>query len=329
MLQIPATHPSLDQIRDAQTALRGRVIRTPVLSLNQAPIAQLLDNAASVSMKLELFQHAGSFKARGNLLGLDRLDTDERAAGVIAASGGNHALAVSWAANSQGVRAKLIMPKATDPIRVKGCKRLGAEVHLVENIAAAFDEMNRIAAEDGSTVMHPFEGGHMTLGAATLGAEILEDLPDIDCMIVAVGGGGLISGVSSAIRQAKPDCEIIGVEPIGADSLSRSFEDGEPVRIGKVDTIADSLGSPAALPYSFSVARKFVNRMVRIEDHLMVDAMILMRDTLKIMAEPACAAALAAATGPLREALAGKNVCILACGSNIGPERFRALLAGR
>lgn len=169
----------------------------------------------------------------------------------------------------------------------------------------------------------------MTLGAATLGAEIIEDLPDLDCMIVAVGGGGLIGGVAAAIRQIRPDCEIIGVEPFGADSLSQSFERGEPVRIGTVDTIADSLGSPAALPFSYAVVRRYVSRLVRIDDNAMLDAMALMRDALKLVAEPACAAALAAATGPLREQLVGRNVCVLACGSNISAQRYNALLDGR
>ncbi|MDA4844240.1 threonine ammonia-lyase [Hoeflea poritis] len=321
--------PNQEDIRNAAKAIEGEIIRTPMLPLRQDAFADLFGDARSVSMKLELFQHAGSFKARGNLLGIGALSAQERAAGVIAASGGNHALAVSWAAAKQHVRATLVMPKATDRLRVDGCRKTGAEVILVDDIAAAFEEMNRLSVAEGMTVMHPFEGIHMTLGAATLGAEIIEDLPGLDCMIVAVGGGGLIGGVAAAIRQNKPDCEVIGVEPFGADSLSQSFERGEPVRIGKVDTIADSLGSPAALPFSYAVARNFVSRIVRIEDGAMLDAMALMRDGLKLVAEPACAAALAAATGPLRRQLAGKNVCVLACGSNIGAARYNALLDGR
>ncbi|MCY6381160.1 threonine ammonia-lyase [Hoeflea prorocentri] len=317
---------SPSSIRAARDALENRIIRTPMLPLRQQPFAHQIGDGISAWIKLELFQHAGSFKARGNLLGIERLSRDQRASGVIAASGGNHALAVAWAAAQNKVHAKLIMPRATDPLRVDGCKSMGAEVVLVDDIAAAFDVMNRDAEADGLTVMHPFEGEHMTLGAATLGAEIVEDLPDIDCMVVAVGGGGLIGGVAAAIAQEKPDCEIIGVEPFGADSLSQSFEQGEPVRIGTVDTIADSLGSPTALPYSFAVARRYVSRIVRIEDKSMLEAMALLRDGLKIIAEPACAASLAAIMGPLRDSLLGRNVGILACGSNIGQQRFSALL---
>lgn len=329
MLPLPDSPPTLDEIHNAAAALAGRIVRTPTVALSQAAFNDTLGHTASAAMKLELFQHAGSFKARGNLLGIERLNDEQRQAGVVAASGGNHALALSWAAASEGVPATLVMPKKTDRLRVESCVRLGADVRLVDTVMDAMDAMVRIAKDEGRTVMHPFEAAHMTLGAATLGAEILEDLPDIDCMVVSVGGGGLISGVAAAIGQAKPACEIIGVEPFGADSLWRSFEKGEAVRLETVDTIADSLGSPTALPYSYSVARAFVDRVVRVDDAAMVEAMALMRDGLKLVAEPACAAALAATAGPLRDALDGRNVCLLACGSNISAQRFAELLGDR
>lgn len=324
MTDMSKISPSLQQIREASETLHGRIVATPVLNLSHDPIVDLLGE--HVSMKLELFQHAGSFKARGNLLGMDRLDATQRAAGVIAASGGNHALAVSWAAQKLGVAATIIMPRATDPLRIEGCKAFGASVLLVDDIASAFDLMNTKAANDELTMMHPFEGEHMTLGAATCGTEILNELPDLDVMVIAVGGGGLISGISAAIKQARPTCEIIGVEPFGADSLFQSLEKGEPVRIGTVNTIADSLGSPAALPYSFAIAQKFVKRVIRIDDNAMLAAMGFMRDHLKLMVEPACAAALAAAMGPLQDEIRGKRACLLACGSNIGLERYNLLL---
>jgi threonine dehydratase len=321
-----ANSPTPEQIEQARIVLRSRIVRTPVLPLITDPIAAHFCNARSAFIKLELFQHAGSFKARGNLLGIDRLDDAQRASGVVAASGGNHALAVSWAARERNIRATLVMPEATDPARITGCRELGAQVVLVHDIAAAFAEMNRISADEGCTIMHPFEGEHMTLGAASCGAEILEDIGDIDLMIVAVGGGGLIGGIAAALKQARPECDIIGVEPMGADSLYRSFEAGKPVAIDRVESIADSLGSPTAMPYSYAVARQYVSRIVRIGDDRILEAMRLMRDGLNIMAEPACAAALAAATGPLQEDLVDRNVCVLACGSNIGADRYRSLV---
>lgn len=298
------------------------------MPLQTGPFATLFGDTTAATLKLELFQHAGSFKARGNLLGIDRLSDTQRAAGVVAASGGNHALAVAWAARERGIDATVVMPEATDGLRVSRCRELGARVVLVKRIGDAFGEMERIAATDGATIMHPFEGEHMTLGAATLGAEIAEDFPEVDVMVVAVGGGGLIGGLAAALREMRPDSTVIGVEPTGADSLSRSFEAGHAVAIDSVDTIADSLGSPTALPFSYSVARAHVSRLVRIDDRQIVDAMRLMRDALHMTVEPACAAAMAAAAGPLREELAGANVCILACGSNISTDRYRLLIEG-
>ena len=300
-----------------------------MLPLQTDPIVGHFASARSASVKLEVFQHAGSFKARGNLLGIQQLNEAERAAGVVAASGGNHALAVAWAAQQKNIAATLVVPQATDPARIDACRALGGRVVLADDIAAAFAEMNRIAEADGATVMHPFEGEHMTLGAATLGAEIVEDLPDIDLMIVAVGGGGLIGGLAAAIKQVRPQCEVIGVEPVGADSLHRSFEAGHPVDLDRVDTVADSLGSPRAMPYSFGVARAHVDRIVRVSDDAIVEAVRQMRDGLNLMVEPACAAALAAVSGPLQTDIAGRNVCLLACGSNIGAKRYRDLVGAQ
>lgn len=318
--------PTLDQINAARVALSGRIVRTPVVELAADRFAQVLPAESHVFMKLELFQHAGSFKARGALLGMDLLDEAQRNQGVVAASGGNHALAVSWAAGKAGVHAKIVMPKATDPARIQGCRALGAEVVLVDDIALAFTQMQCIAEEEGRTILHPFEGKHLTLGSATCGAEFAEDCPNLDLLVVPVGGGGFISGMSAAVKQMNPEVTVYGVEPYGADSLYQSFRENKPVSIGRVNTIADSLGSPTALPYSFAVARENVEDIVRIEDEEMVSAMRLLHEALKITAEPACSATLAAILGPLKSLGEGKRIGIIACGSNISLKRFSEIL---
>lgn len=314
--------PSISGIRRAAEALAGRVIQTPTVPLASGQIRPFLPDDAAVTVKLELFQHAGSFKARGALLSVDALDTDQRERGVTAVSAGNHALAVAWASHRESVSAKLVMPKKADPVRVSGCRALGAEVTLVDDIHAAFAEMDRIVEEEGRTAIHPFEGKYMTLGSATCGLELIAQHPDLDTIVVAVGGGGLIGGLGRACKLLSPECRIIGVEPMGADSLYRSFREGKPVAIPAVDTIADSLGSPTALPYSFGVAQANVDEVVRIHDDEMLKAMAHLYDALKIAAEPACAAAVAALIGPLREQLRGKHVGVVACGSNIGEQQF-------
>jgi threonine dehydratase len=278
-------------------------------------------------VKLELFQQAGSFKARGALLGIRRLTSAQRAAGVVAASGGNHALAVSWAAQAAGVDALITMPKATDPARVTGCQALGATVTLHEDMASAFAAMNA-AAEVGRAMMHPFEAEHMILGSAGCGYEYVQQAPQIDTYVIPIGGGGMISGMACAIKQMRPDARVIGVEPFGADSMSQSFAAGKAVRIDKVATIADSLGAPLAMPMTYSVARAHVDEIVKIEDREMLAAMDLYQQNLRITAEPACAASLAAILGPLKDQLAGRQVGIIACGSNISLARYAALMKG-
>ncbi|MFT7147817.1 MAG: threonine dehydratase [Yoonia sp.] len=318
--------PTLNAIIAARAAVQADLIKTPVLPLTSSRWDGILPDCAGVTVKLELFQQAGSFKARGVLIGIRSLTDAQRAAGVVAASGGNHALAVSWAAKAAGVDALITMPKATDPARVAGCEALGATLQLYDDMAAAFAAMNDAAGE-GRALLHPFEADHMILGSATCGYEYATQAPEIDTYVIPIGGGGMISGMACAIKQMNPSAQVIGVEPFGADSMTQSFAAGAPVRIDKVATIADSLGAPLAMPLSYGVAHAYVDRIVRIDDHAMLAAMDIYQQTLRITAEPACAASLAAVLGPLKDELTGCQVGIIACGSNISLDRYAALMA--
>lgn len=320
------TEISLEQIHNAQADICDTLIKTPTLALNSDRWRTVLPDIASGAVKLELFQQAGSFKARGAYLGIRNLSAENRAKGVVAASGGNHAMAVAWAAQKLGVSAKIAIPQAADPIRIEGCRSTGAEVILCKDIVEAFAVMEETAAREGCVTMHPFEGEHMTLGSATCGAEFVATHPEIDMFIIPVGGGGMISGLSAAIKLARPNATVIGVEPFGADSMFRSFAAGKPVRLDNIATIADSLASPLAMPYSFGVTHRYTDEIVRVEDDDLRHAMRIYQDILKITAEPACAASLAALIGPLKESAAGRNVGIIACGSNISMPRYNSLL---
>ncbi len=321
------TEISLKTINAAQQQLEGRIIRTPVLDLRQTGLEDLLPTGCTATMKLELFQKAGSFKARGNLLSVEALTPDQRAAGVTAASGGNHALALAWAAKTAGISAKIAIPKTADPFRIDGCRALGAELVLCDSILDVFPKMHEIAEAEGRSIVHPFEGYNMSLGAATCGAEFFTDAPNLDIVILPVGGGGLISGMSAALKLLNPDIEIFGVEPYGADSMYQSFQSGTPQSLDKVDTIADSLGSPTALPYSYGLTRANVTDIVRVHDDDLRQTMRVMNESLKLMVEPACAASLAGALGPLKSHLEGKNIGLLACGANISRARFMELVS--
>ncbi len=324
---LSAPGPGPDAIAEARRAIAGTLVRTPNLELASARIAPHLPDGASAVMKLELFQQAGSFKARGAYLSVARLDETARGRGVVGVSAGNHALAVAWAAKAAGVSAKVVMFEGVDPVRVAGCEAMGAGVVIARDIADAFATMERLAEDEGRTVVHPFEGEAIALGTATCGAELIEDAPDCDIVIVPVGGGGLISGMARAIKLARPDCLVIGVEPTGADALTRSLAAGHPVHLDRVRTIADSLGAPMTMPASFAITKAHVDDVVRIEDDDMRAAMRLLFDATKLVCEPACAASLAALLGPLRERAKGKRIGLIACGSNIGLERFAAILA--
>ena len=313
-----------NQIAAAREALAGRVIRTPAMPLCGSKIAPYIPAGAELFLKMELFQHTGSFKARGASLGVSWLSDEQRRRGVTTFSGGNHALAIAWAARNAAVPAKVVMTEMADPFRIEGCRSLGAEIVLVPDMMAAVPVLNALAEEEGRQVLHPFNDVNMAYGAASCGAEMVEDCPQLDLVVLPVGGGGLISGMAAAIRHLSPTTTIIGVEPEGADSLGRSFRSGHAESLDRVATIADSLGAPMAMPESLALARENVDELITIPDSLMADTMLLMRHTLNLIAEPACTASLAAALGPLRDRVAGQRVGVLACGSNISMERYAA-----
>ena len=188
---------------------------------------------------------------------------------------------------------------------------------MADDVHQAFDVAHHIRDEEGRFFVHPFEGPSIALGTGTLGLEICEQVEKFDVIVIPVGGGGLIGGISNAVKKLRPDVEVIGVEPEGADSMHRSFASGTPESIEKVGTIADSLGAPFAMPYSFKLARENVDRLAMIDDQQMQRAMGFLFQRMKIAVEPACAATTAALLGPLRDSLLGKRVVLVMCGSNI------------
>jgi threonine dehydratase len=320
--------PTLEEIRATAELLRGRVVRTPVLDWAGPEIGARVCPGTSINLKLELFQHTGSFKARGALTVMLALTDEVRARGVTAVSAGNHAIATAWAARELGISAKVVMLAKANPARVERARRYGAELVMVSDVADAFAIADRIAAEEGRTFVHPYEGPMTARGTGTVALEWLEQVRDLEAIIVPVGGGGLIAGMACATKQLRPGCEVIGVEPLGADSMRRSLAAGAPQKLERVATVADSLGAPYALPYSFDLCRRFVDEIVLIEDAAMIDAMRLALDALKLTLEPAGAAATAALIGPLRERLAGKRVGALVCGSNIDLATYMRLMEG-
>jgi threonine dehydratase len=208
---------------------------------------------------------------------------------------------------------------------VKKCEELGAKVVLMENVHQAFAEAERIQKEEGRTFVHPFEGFNTVLGTATCGLEFITQAQNLDLVIIPIGGGGLIAGMAAAIKQVNPHCKVIGVEPVGADTMTRSLKSGKPEVVEQVTTIADSLGAPYALPYSFSVVQKFVDEVMLISDQEMCEAMALLFADVKLAVEPAGAASTAALKQISRN-YSGKRIGLMVCGANIDPGNFSEYL---
>ncbi len=317
--------PDLAAIQLARTELGKRVRETPVWQWQGHRIDAAKPTDATVWLKLEVLQHTGSFKVRGAMLTMQRLGTPALARGVTAVSGGNHAMAVAYAARTLGTTAKVVMPVTANPARIEACRQLGAAVVLAPDMASAFATVQRIEADEGRSFVHPFEGEGMTLGAATLGLELLRQTGQLDALFVAIGGGGLAAGVACAVKQLQPRCRVFGVEPAGADTMHRSFAAGSPQRIDRITTIADSLGAPMAMPQSYALCRRFVDELVLVDDDALCRAMWLLFADGKLAVEPAGAAALAAML-QCRERLAGARIGLIVCGANVDHATFSRCL---
>lgn len=324
--------PSLKQIRAAAAELEPHVLVTPTLTWQGEGLTSFVGPDTRVNLKLEVHQYTSTFKVRGALSVLMNTPADELQRGVTAVSAGNHAIAVAFAANLLGLDAKLVMLESANPLRRALAQDYGAEILIAKDGPTGFAQAEQIAADEGRVFVHPFEGPLTTLGSSTLGIEWIEQLDQpLDAVVVGIGGGGLMSGVATAFKVLSPETEVIGVEPVGADTMHRSFAAGEPASRDHIDTIADSLGAPLALPYSFELCRRHVDRLVMVSDQQIIAAMHLLFLDRKLAVEPAAAAGLAALLGPLREDLRGKHVGLLLCGSNIDARTFFdfLLLQGR
>lgn len=320
-------YPSLSQIRATANEIEAHVVRTPTTPYYGLALPPLLGAGTKVWLKLELLQKTGSFKARGATNVLAHLSAEQRKQGVTAFSAGNHAIATAYAARAAGSNAKVVMPKTANPFRVDTCRALGADIIMGEDIAELISITERLQADEGRALVHPFEGRRTFEGTATVGLELHEDAEPLDAVIVPVGGGGLIAGIASAIKQLNPQCSVYGVEPQGARGMSDSLARGAPLDTVQVATIADSLGAPMHMPESYAIVERFVDDVVQVSDAELSAAMKLIFTDLKLAVEPACAAALAALLNPLNDRLRGKSVGVIMCGSNIDLATFNRLAA--
>ena len=305
----------------AREVIRGRLHYTPVMSS-----AYLSDRVgAPVHLKLELFQKTGSFKPRGVLNRLANMSDEERRRGLITLSAGNHAQAVAWAAREYGVRATVVMPSRATQAKVDATRGYGGAVLQTDgDLLATALELQR---ERDLTLVHPFDCPFVIAGQGTLGLEVVEQVPDVETVVVGVGGGGLIAGVAAAVKATRPNARVIGVEPVGAAGMTESLRRGEPVRLDRLDTIADGLAAPFAGRLNYLHVRELVDDMVLVTDDEIIAAIPVLMERCKVMPEPAGAAAVAALLAGKVTLASGSTTVAVVSGGNIDRLRLRQLLA--
>lgn len=268
-------------------------------------------------LKLENLQLTGSFKERGALNKLLTLSEDERKRGVIAASAGNHAQGVAYHAAQRGIRAQIVMPLTTPLVKVAATRGYGADVILHgTTYDEACDEALRLRAEEGRAFIHPFDDPEVIAGQGTIGLELLEQVPDIEAVVVPIGGGGLIAGVACALKEVNPRIRVIGVESEKLPAMLRAREAGAPVTIAAQATIADGIAVRRAGDLTFPLVHRYVDEIVTVDDEEIASAILMLLEQEKTLAEGAGAAALAAviqAKADLRQ----RRTVVLVCGGNI------------
>ncbi len=329
MSHLPVT---LAAIRETRVALGTRIHHPPMLS--SATAARVAGHNAGARLaddrlylKAEHLQKTGSFKPRAALARISSLTADERKRGAITISAGNAGQAYAWAAREAGVPMTVVMPEAAVESKVAACLEYGADVVLHgTHVGESLIRLEEIRQERGLALVHPYDDPEVLLGNGSCGLEILEDLPDVDVIVIAVGGGGLLGGVTVAVRESRPRTRVYAVEPRGSDALNQAIAAGEPVRLTP-HSVADGLNAPSAGRLALDVARRYLEGVILVDDATILAGLRFSIERLKQVVEPAGAAALAAVLSgavPIRD---GDRVAVILSGGNVAPDRLGALLA--
>ena len=303
---------TLDRVYKAKRVLDEVVRKTDMI------LAKNICPSANVYLKTENLQVTGSFKVRGSYFKISQLSEEEKAHGVIACSAGNHAQGVALAATKNGIKSLICLPDGAPISKVEATKKYGAEVCMVKGV---YDDAYRKALdlkeEKGYTFIHPFDDPDVIAGQGTIGLEILEQLPDVDAVVVPIGGGGLIAGVAYTIKQINPNCKVYGVQATGAPSMEQSITDGEIETLPKVQTIADGIAVKTPGDLTFELTQKYVDGIFTVTDDEIALAILTLLEQQKLIAEGAGAVPVAAVMNGKIPDIDGKKVCCLVSGGNI------------
>lgn len=324
---------ALSEIEAARARITGLVHRTPMQTSSTA--ARWIAAAADVAiadgrlyLKAEQLQKTGSFKARGMSNRIATLPEAARANGVITLSAGNAGQAYAWAGKAAGVPVTVVMPAGAVRSKVEACLGYGARVVLHgEHVGESLAELERIRDAEGLTFVHPFDDAAVVAGNGSVGLELVDDLPDVDVVVVGVGGGGLISGVAAAVKGRRPATSVYGVEPHRSNAVSLAMERGEVVRIQPV-SVADGLGAPFAGELTLAMAHRWLDGIVLLDDPTILAGLRFALERMKQVVEPAGSAALGAVLAgkvPIRD---GERVAVVLSGGNVEVGRLGELLAG-
>ena len=301
---------TIDNVYSAQKALKGVARKTDII------YAPKLKEGAQLYLKTENLQITGSFKVRGAYYKMTKLSAEEKARGVIACSAGNHAQGVALAAQRNGIKSVICLPDGAPISKVEATKSYGAEVCLVEGVYDdAYQKALQLRDEKGYTFIHPFNDEDVIAGQGTIALELIEQLPDLDAIIVPVGGGGLISGIAYTIKTLNPNVKVYGVEAVGASSMKNSIEQGIMCELTSVSTIADGIAVKKPGDITYELCQRYVDEIVTVSDDEISAAILALMEQHKLVTEGAGAVAVAAAMFGKVDLTGKKTVCLLSGGN--------------
>jgi threonine dehydratase len=314
--------PALAELKAIAKTIAPHIHRTPVMRSRYLSDVTGYD----VWLKAELFQRTGSFKPRGMLARLLHLAKDEQGRGAITFSAGNAAQGLAYAGGIAGIATTVVMPQTASPIKAEATRGYGAKVVLHGTAADAYVRCMEICKAENLIFVPSFDDPMLMRGHASLGLEVVEDIPDVEAIITGIGGGGLIGGITMAREALGAKFRLFGVEPEGAAGMTRSLEAGKPVRLDKVATIADGLGAPFVGDHCFPIVRDYVEKVVVLPDSDIINAMKVLLSRCKLMAEGAGASSVAALLTGAIKLPKGSKVCCVVSGGNVDLGRLKDVL---
>ena len=309
---------SVEDIERARAIVSPVLHRTPLFSSRS--LSERL--GAHAYLKAESFQRTGSFKPRGAVYAISKLSKEQRSRGIVTMSAGNAAQAIAFAARTAGVPVTVAMPQTAPESKVDATRGYGAEIVFAPDMTKLIALVGELRERSVAYFLHPYDDAAMITGHGTCALEVIDDLPDADLFVVGVGGGGLIAGIAVAVAARRPGARVIGVEPTGAAGMRRALDAGAPVRLERVDTIADGLAAPVAGTIPLEIIRRLVADVVVIDDDIIAEGMRFLAQRAKLVAEPAGAAATGALLAGKIPVRPGERVVSIVSGGNVDLARI-------